>query len=327
MEKILVIQTASIGDVILVTSLLEKLHHKFPDSQIDLLLKSPNQQLFTQHPFINNLWIWQKDDKKYLRLWDLCDRIRKEKYDVVFCVHRFLSSGIVTLYSGAKKRIGFKKNPLSLFFTHRVEHKIEKGIHEVDRNISLLEGYWCKTAPRPQLYPTKDDYAKTSLYKQGNYYTISPSSLWKTKTLEPEKWIELTNHIPQDSTLYLLGSKQDYELCQYIKKHSQHTSTFNLSGELTLLQSAALMRDAKMNFTNDSAPLHLCTSVNAPVTAVFCSTTTDFGFTPLSDDSLVVEATPQPKCKPCGLHGAKKCKHEHFECGRKIDMQTLINRI
>ena len=227
----------------------------------------------------------------------------------------------------SKKRIGFKKNPSSLFFTHRVEHKIEKGIHEVDRNISLLEGYWCKTAPRPQLYPTKDDYAKTSLYKQGNYYTLSPSSLWKTKTLEPEKWIELTNHIPQDSTLYLLGSKQDYELCQYIKKHSQHTSTFNLSGELTLLQSAALMRDAKMNFTNDSAPLHLCTSVNAPVTAVFCSTTTDFGFTPLSDDSLVVEVQPQPKCKPCGLHGAKKCKHEHFECGRKIDMQTLINRI
>lgn len=327
MEKILVIQTASIGDVILVTSLLEKLHHKFPDSQIDLLLKSPNQQLFTQHPFINNLWIWQKDDKKYLRLWDLCDRIRKEKYDVVFCVHRFLSSGIVTLYSGAKKRIGFKKNPLSLFFTHRVEHKIEKGIHEVDRNISLLEGYWCKTAPRPQLYPTKDDYAKTSLYKQGNYYTLSPSSLWKTKTLEPEKWIELTNHLPQDSTLYLLGSKQDYELCQYIKKHSQHTNTFNLSGELTLLQSAALMRDAKMNFTNDSAPLHLCTSVNAPVTAVFCSTTTDFGFTPLSDDSLVVEATPTPKCKPCGLHGAKQCKLGTFECSKNIDINKLIERI
>lgn len=327
MEKILVIQTASIGDVILVTSLLEKLHHKFPDSQIDLLLKSPNQQLFIQHPFINNLWIWQKDDKKYLRLWDLCDRIRKEKYDVVFCIQRFFSSGLVTLYSGAKKRIGFKKNPLSIFFTHRVEHKIEQGIHEVDRNISLLEGYWCKTAPRPTLYPTKQDYAKTSLYKQGNYYTLSPSSLWKTKTLEPEKWIELTNHIPQDSTLYLLGSKQDYELCQYIKKHSQHTNTFNLSGELTLLQSAALMRDAKMNFTNDSAPLHLCTSVNAPVTAVFCSTTTDFGFTPLSDDSLVVEVQPQPKCKPCGLHGAKQCKLGTFECSKNIDINKLIERI
>ena len=327
MEKILVIQTASIGDVILVTSLLEKLHHKFPDSQIDLLLKSPNQQLFTQHPFINNLWIWQKDDKKYLRLWDLCDRIRKEKYDVVFCVQRFFSSGLVTLYSGAKKRIGFKKNPLSMFFTHKVEHKIEKGIHEIDRNISLLEGYWCKTAPKPKLYPTQEDYSKTSIYKQGIYYTLSPASLWPTKTLEPEKWLELINQLPQDTMLYLLGSKQDRALCEELIKKSTNPNIINLSGKLSFLQSAALMRDAKMNFTHDSAPLHLCSSVNAPVTAVFCSTTQDFGFTPLSDDSLVVEATPQPKCKPCGLHGAKKCKHEHFECGRKIDMQTLINRI
>ena len=55
MEKILVIQTASIGDVILATSLLEKLHHKFPSSQIDLMIKDGNQALFHEHPFINNL--------------------------------------------------------------------------------------------------------------------------------------------------------------------------------------------------------------------------------------------------------------------------------
>lgn len=327
MEKILVIQTASIGDVILVTSLLEKLHHKFPNAQIDLLLKKPNQQLFIGHPFINNIWIWDKSNKKYLRLLALCEEIRKEKYDVVFCVQRFFSSGLVTLLSGAKKRIGFKKNPLSIFFTHKVEHKIEKGIHEVDRNISLLEGYWCKTAPRPQLYPTKDDNSKTSVYKQGAYYTLSPASLWQTKTLELEKWVELVDKIPENSTLYLLGSNSDRALCDKLIKKTTHTNTINLAGKLSFLQSAALMRDAKMNFTNDSAPLHLCTSVNAPVTAVFCSTTSDFGFTPLSENSLVVEAEPTPECKPCGLHGAKKCKTGTFACSRNIDINKLINRL
>lgn len=327
MEKILVIQTASIGDVILVTSLLEKLHHKFPEAQIDLLLKKPNQQLFIGHPFINNIWIWDKTDKKYLRLLALCQEIRKEKYDVVFCIQRFFSSGLVTLLSGAKKRIGFKKNPLSLFFTHKVEHKIEKGIHEIDRNISLLEGYWCKTAPRPQLYPTKDDYSKTSVYKQGIYYTLSPASLWPTKTLEPEKWLELINQLPQDTMLYLLGSKQDRALCEELIKKSTNNNIINLAGKLSFLQSAALMKDAKMNFTNDSAPLHLCTSVNAPVTSVFCSTTSDFGFTPLSDDSLVIEAEPTPECKPCGLHGTKTCKKGTFECSRNIEINKLIERL
>jgi heptosyltransferase-2 len=40
-----------------------------------------------------------------------------------------------------------------------------------------------------------------------------------------------------------------------------------------------------------------------------------------------VEAEPKPKCKPCGLHGAKQCKEGHFACSRNIDINKLINRI
>ena len=327
MEKILVIQTASTGDVILLTSLLEKLHHKFPEAQLDVLVKKPNHKLFDSHPFINNLWVWDKSDKKYLRLMLLCQEVRKENYDVVFCVQRFFSAGLITLLSGAKKRVGFKKNPLSCFFTHKVEHKIEKGIHEVDRNISLMEGYWCTNAPQPRLYPSQSDYQKTSLLKQGHYYTISPASLWPTKTLELEKWVELADNIPEESMLYLLGAKNDRELCETIIKQTKHTNTINLSGKLSLLESAALMRDAKMNFTNDSAPLHLCSAVDAAVTAVFCSTIPEFGFTPLSSNSVIVEAQPQPDCKPCGLHGAKKCKKGTFACSRNIDIKQLTDRL
>ena len=39
MKKILIIQTASIGDVILATPVVEKLHHFFPEAKIDLLFK------------------------------------------------------------------------------------------------------------------------------------------------------------------------------------------------------------------------------------------------------------------------------------------------
>ena len=55
MKKILVIQTASLGDVILSTPLLEKLIFLFPDANIDFLLKKGNEGLFTSHPYIHNL--------------------------------------------------------------------------------------------------------------------------------------------------------------------------------------------------------------------------------------------------------------------------------
>ena len=64
---------------------------------------------------------------------------------------------------------------------------------------------------------------------------------------------------------------------------ASHPRLVNRAGELSLLQSAALMQGAAMNYVNDSAPLHLASAVNAPVTAIFCSTVPAFGFTPLSE--------------------------------------------
>jgi heptosyltransferase-2 len=97
-----------------------------------------------------------------------------------------------------------------------------------------------------------------------------------------------------------------------------------LAGDLTLLQSAALMSKAEMNYTNDSGPLHLSSAMNAPTTAVFCSTIPEFGFGPLSDVSKIVETTIDLPCRPCGLHGHKKCPQSHFKCGISIQIDQLV---
>jgi heptosyltransferase-2 len=116
-------------------------------------------------------------------------------------------------------------------------------------------------------------------------------------------------------------------LCEEIVQGAGSAQVVNLSGSLTFLQSAALMKDAVMNFVNDSAPLHLASAVNAPVTAIFCSTVPEFGFGPLSEGSLVVETRKQLPCRPCGLHGFRECPEKHFACAMTIDNQELLNRI
>jgi heptosyltransferase-2 len=98
----------------------------------------------------------------------------------------------------------------------------------------------------------------------------------------------------------------------------------NLAGKLSLLQSAALMSGAEMNFVNDSAPMHLASATNAPVTAIYCSTVPWFGFGPLSDTSFIVESTEPPSCKPCGLHGYASCPRKHFSCALSIRNEQLL---
>jgi heptosyltransferase-2 len=327
-RKILVIQTASIGDVILATSLLEKLHDHFPESKLDFLLKSGNESLFHGHPFIHRLYIWDKSHKKYKNLWILIRKIRSEEYDLVVNLQRFTSSGLLTIFSGSKRTVGFTKNPLSVFFSRRITHSIRKGeVHESDRNQSLVDHLTDDSRFPVKLYPSLSDDALTSQYKTHRFITVSPASLWFTKQFPEEKWIRFLNQVDSSFYVYLLGSKNDFALCERIVKDSGHKNSLILAGKLSFLESASLMRDAYMNYTNDSAPLHLASAVDASTTAVFCSTVESFGFGPLSKDAKVIETRLQLYCRPCGLHGFKRCPERHFKCALTINEKELLERL
>ena len=114
MKRFLIIQTAFIGDVVLSTAVLEKLHDYFPNAEIDILVRKGNEALFNDHPFLNKVLIWVKKENKYHHLLQLLQKIRKRKYDKVINLQRFASTGFLTAFSGAKEKIGYKKNPLSM---------------------------------------------------------------------------------------------------------------------------------------------------------------------------------------------------------------------
>ena len=102
----------------------------------------------------------------------------------------------------------------------------------------------------------------------------------------------------------------------WIISRSNNRSAESLAGHLTLLESAALMGSAKMNYVNDSAPMHLASAINAPTTAIFCSTIPDFGFGPLSDNQKIIQTDKKLACRPCGLHGKMACPKGHFDCSK-----------
>jgi len=330
LKKILIIQTASLGDVILATPLIEKLHHFYPKARIDFLLKYGYEDLLRGHPYLKFVMVWDKTEHKYRHLKELIEVVREHKYDLVVNSQRYASSGLITALSGAKNRIGFRKNPLSLFFSKRVHHKIGKGKdnpHEVERNLKLIESFLDDSYFKPALYPSKRDFASVSQFKTLKFITVSPASLWFTKQFPKEKWSEFVASVDEDITLYFLGSPKDRELCDEIIKDSEHVNCLNLAGKLSFLESAALMKDAVMNYTNDSAPMHLASAMNAPVAAIYCSTVPDFGFGPLSEKSRIIQTQEQLKCRPCGIHGYKSCPKRHFKCALNIENKQLLEAL
>lgn len=340
MKRFLVIQTAFLGDAVLVTSILEKLHAFYQDAQIDLVVRKGNDGLFKDHPFLRKLFVWDKRQNKNRNLFDLIGELRKTEYDHIINCQRFFSTGLMTLMARGKEKIGYDKNPLSFLFTRKVKHEISvplrraqrnnlgEIIHEVDRLNALIEHLTDASRPFPKLYPDQKarDDAERLRYQftedQGRYVCIAPASVWFTKQWPQAKWIELIKALPQDLHVFLIGAPSDGPLCQRIIQAAGRGH--DLSEELSLLASAALMEGATMNYVNDSAPLHIASAMNAPVTAVFCSTVPAFGFGPLRANGRVVETTEKLDCRPCGLHGYKACPKGHFRCALGIEVRSVV---
>ncbi len=324
--KFLVIQTAFTGDVILATALLEKIHTSFPDAEISMLVRKGNETLLSNHPFLKEVLIWNKKENKLNNLRKLITVVRAKNFDYAINLQRFASSGILTVFSGAKEKLGYAKNPMSLFYTKRLPHTIGDGTHEIERNQTLIKHLVDKTISKSRLYPSESDKKSISEYTGKKYITISPGSIWFTKTFPAYKWIELIEKYKTNSpetVIYLLGSKAESILGDELIAKSFHLNTINLAGALSFLESTALMQTSEMNYVNDSAPLHMASAINAPVTAVYCSTVPRFGFGPLSDVSRIAETELNLSCRPCGLHGYKSCPMSHFKCAHSIDINQI----
>jgi len=318
MRSILLIQTAFLGDVILATPVISELNRIFPNVQIDVLVKKGNETLLANNSKISTVYTFDKSRNKLVEMIRLISGFRKKNYDLVLNLHRFGSSGLIAGFSGGKKIFGFNKNPFAFLYTKRFKHEIGNGTHEVTRNLALINEFGSETILRPELFPSKKDCSIVEPFTKDKLVCLAPASVWSTKQLPEEKWVELIQSFSSDLKIYLVGANSDNALCQSIIDKSGRVGTIvNLAGKFSILQTAALFAKSQQVYVNDSGPLHIASAMNTPVTAFFCSTVPEFGFGPLSEKSEIKQVNDLP-CRPCGIHGHKECPLGHYNCGKNI---------
>jgi heptosyltransferase-2 len=152
--------------------------------------------------------------------------------------------------------------------------------------------------------------------------------VWFTKQYPAEKWVSLIDALPERFRVYLTGGPSDDGLCESIRQGVRRPDRVEtVCGRISMLATVALMEGSAMNYVNDSAALHFASAVNAPVTAIYCSTVPAFGYGPLSDNSSIVETAEPLPCRPCGTHGKSFCPEGHFRCARQITNAQLFRSL
>lgn len=320
--KILVIQTAFIGDLVMSTPIFRALHELYPDAEIHALTIPASAIILKHSPFVKKVILFNKRKdlgSKITSFFSVVNQLRAEKYDIAVSIQHSITSSLLMLIAGIKIRIG---NQRQKFLTHQIT--IPKGLHNRQRVLSLLGALSDrKFSEETEIFLSEEELevARGIIEKHGKptakIIVIAPGSVRKTKKWQAESYSQLAKMlVNKGMDVYFIGGSDEKSECAEIIAKSECPDIPNLAGELNLLESAALISLSDLLICNDSSPLHLANAVKTDVFAFFGPTVRRFGCYPYRPKDKMLEVDLD--CRPCHKHGTDICPLVHHNCMKMI---------
>lgn len=326
--NILIVQTAFIGDVILITPLIRAIAELYPKAKIDVMVVSEAVILLKNNPYVKEIIIDEKRKNIILSTLQLIKRIKSKHYDLAISPHSSFRTHLILYLSKIPERIGFNRGSAKWMLTKRIEHPV--GPHKIVKNLGLLKLLSDREFDlQTELFPSEKDKQKAEeLLKTLSGKTliaIAPGSIWKTKCWELNSYISLCRKLLDSGYgIVLIGGESDKFLCEEIENAipEDNANLINLAGVTNLLESAAVIKNCSLMICNDSGAMHIANAMQTRVFGFFGPTVQRFGYYPYRQGDRVFEVDLE--CRPCGSHGSKKCPQKHHNCMQKIEVEPVF---
>jgi len=311
--RILIWQTAFLGDVVLTTPLVESIRRSFPDSEV----------AFVGRPFIRELFRDQGVKlipyaKRMSETLSLLERIRG--YDVALVPHRSLRTALFMLASRIPMRIGFDRSEFRYAFTHLVPHRWE--LHEVERNLTLLTPLSpSETVREPRLLLSEEEREATLRrfgLRKGDYLVLNPFSNFPLKEWHLGRWLELMEFLAEYE-IVVTGLPSDIPRVRELKEKA---SFRDLVGKTSLRELMAVLGSARAVISGDSSPVHIANAFGVPALAIYTATSPAYGFYPLLGGYV---ENPAP-CSPCSPN-PKRCPKGDPVCVTLPSAESVFERL
>jgi heptosyltransferase II len=333
MEKILVIQTAFLGDAILTLPMIQKLDEMFPMSEIDVLCIPSTKEIFSASPYLNEILVIDKKgkEKSVFALFNFAGELQERKYTRIYSPHRSLRSSLIVMQTGVKETTGFDNSSFKHIYRNLVVYKSYH--HEVQRNFDLIgykyEGDEWRVLPEVKIPAASKEKVELFINKNeldGTFYTVAPGSVWETKKYPEDYFVEVISFLRSTGyPVILTGGKKEKELCERISARFEN-NVYSSAGKLSITETIFLLSKSMLLVSNDSAPVHMGMCADIPVLDLYCSTVPDFGFYPYNYKSSYLSYS-ELSCKPCGIHGYRECPLVHFDCAKKLYPSEVISKL
>jgi lipopolysaccharide heptosyltransferase II len=322
MKKVLIVNPFGIGDVLFSTPLIAVIKAQDPSISISYIGNARTASFLKNDPRLDKVFSYERDEFisvyrispwRFLLKWKkFVDDIRAEGFDVAYDLSNGSPVSVALMLAGIPQRIGFDYKGRGRWLTHKVPLKGYEGRHVAEYILGLLDSpSRHPLTPGMQLFVSAKDtqwaeeLMKTHGLQEKGFIILFPGggASWGKgaglKRWSAEGYLKLAEKIIERSKcpIILMGDKNEEALGQGIVA-GLRTPVIVLAGQTSLLQSVALMRQAKCVVANDGGPLHMAVACGALTASIFGPVDpVVYGPYPASGKhKVVVKGLP---CQPC----------------------------
>lgn len=340
-SKTLIVRFSSVGDIVLSTPLVRLLRRRFPECQIDYVTRAEYADLLRANPYLTTL-IQFPAGGTFQDLARLRARIRAARYDLILDIHDSLRSRYLTLGAGRVYRIRKRKIPrwILVHWKADVYHRFGGAIDALGRYLETAaplgiadDGEGTEIfVPADTEQRVADLLAGAGLRPGAPWIGVCPSARHATKQWPARRFAEAGAAMVRGAgaSIVLFGSAAETERCRAVSDEIRAAApgapVVDLSGRLTLLESASALGRCDVVLTNDSGLMHIAAARKRKIVALFGSTTRQLGFFPPPGQSIVVENAGLA-CRPCSHIGRPACPLGHFRCMEDTPASRVVEAL
>ena len=347
-QRVIVVVTRRIGDVLLATPLIRSLKRAWPAARIDALVFSGTQGVLLGNPDLEQVHAVPERPAltthaallaRLFRRYDLAlSLVPGDRPTLYACLAGRRSIGLVIDQPGQR----WKQTLLDQWVPFD-----PINTHTVRAHLALADALGVPAVPQVVVSWRADDAAAVDglLSKDCTPLAVlHPYPKFRYKMWHDQGWVEVARWLIDNGFRVALTGSPDADECAYVSAIARQLpeSALNLSGQLTLGGTAALLARARFYVGPDTAITHMAAAAGVPTIALFGpSDPVKWGPWPnghpaatnpwrrLGDqrNGNVRLIQGRAACAPCGHEGCERHIDSSSDCLLAITASAVINSI
>jgi heptosyltransferase-2 len=310
-KRILIIELAGIGDIVLSSPAIRNLRQNYPDYTIYFLSFSRTTELLKKSPYIDKVYELRRGITGFMNNIVVISELRRLQIEIAISMYQhYAYSGLINMISlltliRPKKTLGRNTNGKGFFYDMKIEDAIDTNRHEVQTKLALIRvlgcdikdeklEIWFDDSDTRQI----DDFLRSNRVLESDLLIgINPGGFRPSRRWDWERFAEVCDILAREhkAKIVITGSKSEIGLAKKIED-KMDIEPIDSTGKLSLTQLAALISRCNLYISNDSGPMHIANALETPLVAIIGPGMTKIA--PYQEKNCII-LKKRAECSPC----------------------------